>query len=258
MKRFVLSNKLLAFSLAAVVACLTASTSAVAGGHKGHMGGHQGDQGDWGPPGSVVRPEVGAYGTTYDELAGAWWNWALAGPTAETPVLDPDGRYCAVRQSGKIWFLAGNFGGAFGEPNPTFRSCRVPPGKALFFPIFHSLFWYPEDGSSVGEVRPKAVDAIEGATSFTVTIDGVPVADPFAYRAGSPPGGFQFNIVPGSITETDFGYSPGPRFPAVADGYWMLVRPLSPGHHTIRIQASASGGFELDVNYDLDVSGDRH
>jgi hypothetical protein len=209
-----------------------------------------------GPPGTVARPDLPAYGTTYGELAGAWWNWALAGPTAENPVLDPDGRYCALRQSGRIWFLAGNFGGAFGEPNPTFRTCTVPAGKALFFPLFNSLYWYPEDGNSVEEVRPKAIDGVEPATSLSVTIDGVLVADPFAYRAASPRGGFEFNVAPGSIVETDFGYAPGPRFPAVADGYWMLVHPLSPGHHTLRIQAAATSiGFQLDVTYELEVVG---
>jgi hypothetical protein len=60
------------------------------------------------------------------------------------------------------------------------------------------------------------------------------------------------------LTETDFGYPPGPRFPAVADGYWILVHPLRPGHHTIRIQAAAASiGFQLDVNYQLEVTGRR-
>ena len=238
-----------ALSLVALVVGLSVASMAAAHGPKGRGG----------PPGSVARPDLPAYGTTYGELAGAWWNWALAGPTSENPILDPDGRHCALRQSGRVWFLAGNFGGGFGEPNPTFRTCQVPPGKALFFPIFNSLFWAPEDGSSVEEVRLKAVDALEAATSLAVTIDGVPVADPFAYRASSPRGGYRFDVVPGSITETDFGYAPGPRFPAVADGYWILVHPLRPGHHTIRIQAAApSIGFQLDVSYELEVAGRGH
>ena len=55
-------------------------------------------------------------------------------------------------QTGKIWFLAGNFGGA-SQASPT-RPCgpaSIPGGKALFFPMSNALFWAPEDGKTVDE-----------------------------------------------------------------------------------------------------------
>lgn len=63
--------------------------------------------------------------------------------------------------------------------------------------------------------------------------------------------------LPGSAAELLFGITPGPRDPAVADGYWVLLEPLTPGHHTIRIEASVSGfpfPFVIDVTYKLTVA----
>ncbi len=187
-------------------------------------------------------------------LAGEWWNWALAGPPEENPITDPDGRNCALRQQGKIWFLAGSFGGFLGEPNPTTRYCRIPAGKALFIPLYNSLWWTPEDGPTAAAVRAIANAQVTDPTvTVSLTVDGAPLADPFGYRAQSPPGGFRFEVLPGSMANLVFGATTGPRDPAVADGYWVLVNRLTPGHHTIRIEASNGGGFALDVTYELEV-----
>ena len=64
-------------------------------------------------------------------LAAQWWQWALGTPASENPLTDTTGQFAAVNQSpsGRIWFLAGNFGGT------TVRTITVPKGAALFFPI---------------------------------------------------------------------------------------------------------------------------
>src|SRR6059058_3845619 len=64
-------------------------------------------------------------------LATRWWQWALGTPASENPLTDTTGQFAAVNQSpsGRIWFLAGNFGGT------TVRTITVPKGAALFFPI---------------------------------------------------------------------------------------------------------------------------
>lgn len=206
------------------------------------------------PAASWAGDDSGKGFASVSELTGAWWNWALAGPPDENPVVDEDGRNCALRQHGKIWFLAGNFGGP-----PITRYCRIPAGKTLFFPLFNALWWTPEDAPTLEEIRALANGqvadpAIVGDLELSLTVDGVPLADPFAYRAQSPPGGFAFKVLPGSMAELGFGITPGTRDPAVADGYWVLLKKLGPGHHTIRIVTSAfGGGFNLDVTYELEV-----
>src|SRR5678816_1415471 len=69
-----------------------------------------------------------AFGKTYPQFAAGWLEWALASPVSTNPILDNDGSFGAIGQSGKVWYLAGNFGGT------TTRSLAVPSGTALFFP----------------------------------------------------------------------------------------------------------------------------
>ena len=71
--------------------------------------------------------------------------------------------------------------------------------------------------------------------SFEVTLDGVPVEDLFAFRAQSPPGGFTLRV-PNPSFLTDLGFAPGDRSTAVADGYFLFLKPLRPGTHTLNLR----------------------
>jgi hypothetical protein len=183
------------------------------------------------------------------ELAGDWYNWLVQFGAASNPIFESGTVDCARGQKGQIWFLAGNFGGV------SHRTCTIPNGKALFFPLINILFWVPEDGATVDEVRKKANAGINPTSVLQVQIDDVAIVDPFAYRAQSPPGGFALNFGP---LLSDFGFEPlpDPRKPAVADGYWILVPPLHKGEHKIHFHSANSGGFDLDVTYILTVGKD--
>lgn len=195
------------------------------------------------------------FGETSD-LAGKWWNWAMTGPPEENPLTDPDGRNCALGQRGTIWFLAGSFGGQLGEPNPVTRSCTIPAGMRILVPIYVSVYWFPEDGATLRAIRAIANSSVADPglqLVLDLRLDGKLIIDPYAYRAQSPPGGFSFRIPEGSATNVLFGFPAGLRKPAVADGYWVLLNQLEPGSHTIRIRASLSTGFSMDVRYELTV-----
>ncbi len=201
-------------------------------------------------PGSVRAAAAGGY----PSLAGAWWTWAV-GLFPETPILDETGELCAQGQSGRVWFLAGNFGGT------TERDCRVPAGKTLFFPIYNSLWWTPEDGQTVEEIRALANGQMEvEGLELGVTVDGTDLGDLFGYRAQSPPGGFALPIEEGSWANL-LGIDSGVRDPAVADGYWMMLSPLRSGAHVVMIHVRVPEGsgpgedFVIDVTYNLQVMG---
>ncbi len=211
---------------------------------------------------TIVDPDQKFFGRTYSDLVGDWWNWAFQGPAETLPVLDETGEFCGLGQQGKFWFLAGNFGGV------TERECTIPGGKALFFPLVNILFWTPDDATTLEEARAGSNSQIDPTDSLSLEIDGVPVSDLFAYRAQTFPGGFVFNIPEGSFLtqvagcndgEEFFPCSPGPRPSSVSDGYWIGLRPLPNGPHTIHFTAVVAGGFpdgfELDVTYNLIVGG---
>jgi hypothetical protein len=204
------------------------------------------------PPGSKDAEKQGGY----PALTAEWWTWAI-GIFPESPILDETGELCGQGQKGKgkgkVWFLAGSFGGVVE------RDCEVPKNKTLFIPVFNTLWWTPEDGPTAAAVRILANDnATPADLEMDVFVDGEPLADIFGYRAQSPPGGSDWTVLEGSLANTAFGVSPGVRT-VVADGYWVMLRPLSRGDHNVVIHAfvpdlfGEDADFELDVTYNLTV-----
>src|SRR5262249_651342 len=72
---------------------------------------------------------------TYSTLAAGWWEWALTQPASTNPILDTTGANCGVGQSGLVFYLAGNFGGS------SSRTCTVPYGKTIVFPILNGAYF---------------------------------------------------------------------------------------------------------------------
>ena len=52
----------------------------------------------------------------------------------------------------------------------------------------------------------------------------------------------------GPLLEALAGFEPGDRFPAVVDGYWILLKPLPPGLHTVTFSADFG---DTDVSPDF-------
>jgi hypothetical protein len=234
----------------------------------------------------IDEPGTTYLGQTYNRLAGAWWNWGLKEPQETNPIVDDTGADCRRNQQGDIWFLAGTF---FGEP--VTRTCRIPAGKALFFPIANAVSVYPDFPEpsnrctlsgrfnlntvqgQLGGVRCDAnddliLDAISGTeivnklVPIKVTIDDLStpkqpdlnVPDLFAYRSQTQPGGYIQKIPPGSVFTQILGLTPGNRFPSVADGYWILLKPLPTGQYRVYFKSeNIADGSVVDVTYMLTV-----
>jgi hypothetical protein len=201
----------------------------------------------------IVEPD------NFGEWADKWSNWAFQFPSATNPILDTTGEFCDQDQSGRVWFLAGSFFTGV----PIVRECRIPARTYVFFPIAQGLsFWpdfpgegdvcYNSDLPPAEQVRCDVSDDIVPLiTGLEVTIDGVRVEDPFAYRAQSSPGGFVFSIPEGSMVN-EWGFPAGDRDPAVADGWWLMVG-LAPGKHKIHIVVKTGADTAMDVTYKLTV-----
>ena len=196
-------------------------------------------------PNSGVYPvNAHAFGTTYGELALKWWQWSIGIPAAIHPALDLPDSDCTAGQAGDVWFLAGNFGGV----SPP-RFCEVPADKALFFPILTYGAWAPTDGNTEEDLRATADFFMDPSvvTVLECAVDGEALQDLFGYRADSPVGSFG----PNEITDVPDGSDL-----LVADGYWILLKPLSEGEHEIHFTGQltftvAEHGF--DFVFDLDV-----
>jgi hypothetical protein len=185
------------------------------------------------------------YGQTIGNWGHAWWQWASNFSSAANPITQNGDVDCSAGQSGRVWFIAGTFGGS------ATRTCSIQPGRSIFFPLFNGLFWTPEDCSDELSCRTGVGAAIDTLASWTCTVDGTPcVFSTQVVRAQSDP--LRFNIPDGSFIVTDFGFAPGIRKLSIADGYWVMLDPLPRGEHAIHFTATAPG-FALDVTYHLTV-----
>lgn len=172
-----------------------------------------------------------------------WWQWALSAETPVNPLVDTTGENCAEGQDAKVWFLAGSL-----SSEPVTRACTVPAGTPLFFPIVNTFL--AEEGT-VEEMRAALAEFIDSVVTLSVTIDGEPIENLEGYRAISPV--FSITLPADNI----FGAPEGVYFPAVSDGYWLLLTPLRPGNHVIHFSATTTGGFSQDITYNLTVATGR-
>jgi len=85
-------------------------------------------------------------------------------------------------------------------------------------------------------------------TSLEATIDGIPLANPRAYRAQSPV--FSYWLTSDNLPnfESGFANNAGLKFPLVSDGYWVMIKPPAAGTHTVHFSVTGPG-FALDVTY---------
>lgn len=211
----------------------------------------------------VVEPGEEFAGKSYNELVSEWTNWFVTEPIATHPAFDPDGRFCDLNQRGRVWFLASTFKGVAD------RTCEIPAGKAIFLSLggasvsFVPEFPAADDPCSqmatpLEQVRCDVNNDVPVApnVSFEATLDGEPVEDLFAFRAQSQPGGFTLRV-PNPSFITDLGLSPGDRFPAVGDGYFLFLKPLRPGVHTLSLRMTNPDQSVTGVNYTLIIEDEE-
>jgi hypothetical protein len=202
----------------------------------------------------VLPPNSKPHGKTYGEWGAEWWIWATEQPSENNQLLDPDGSFCTVDQSGSVWFLAGAFTDPEGGPVVVERNCSIPAGKSLFFPIANGLSFAPEFGETEEEIRADVANDLVGIYDLKASVDGVELQDLDSYRAASP--GFVLPVPEGGLLN-EFGLDAGDRDPAVSDGWWIMLTPLPKGEHEIRFSFRSvfaePDDPDLDVTYHLIV-----
>jgi hypothetical protein len=163
-----------------------------------------------------------------------WWRWLHSFPKNTNPATDPTGDLCNKSQNYQnVWFLAGTWGGS------VTRSCRIPHGKALFFPIITSAFSFAVDRhlKTEQELTTSTVKDIDMVDKLALTIDDTHIIEFSKFRVRSKP--FD-DVIFGQPTR------------AVSDGYWIFLKVLSSGNHNIHF-AGEKSDFSNEVTYYLSI-----
>lgn len=196
------------------------------------------------PQGAVQATADRHSGDPARSLTASWWNWVVS--TSPSPL---DGSYtggerCDGSFVSGAFFLAGTI-----ESDPVERTCTVPAGKPILFPVVNALcsegFDPPDDRPFWVCAKSLLDSALQGDSEYFARVDGEAVeisrlALHFAWRIPSD--------------ENLFGIPAG-RYDAAGNGLWVyLPNGLRPGRHTIHFGGSFFGGdFVQDITYTLRV-----
>lgn len=206
------------------------------------------------PNSAVYPPNAQPNGKSYAEWTADWWRWAAGIPCATNPIFDATGANAGINQSGPVYFLAGT-GGA-----TVTRNVTIPHGKKILFPLINYLNDYPcpdpnfqpAQGQSLADFLTEGAAAqMDMAGNLEVTLDGVALNNETDYRF--PSGLFYFT----GNTDLTNCFDPcitGQEQAAASEGYWMMLKPLTYGQHTLHFHAEVPAyGFVVDVTYNITI-----
>jgi hypothetical protein len=234
----------------------------------------------------VFAPHAKVEGQSLQDWAADWWKktfsipvYASDGhtiihPQFDGPVLPGDifnaanVDYAQPSQNGKVTFLFGSFFGGTLD-----RTVTVPSDKPIFLPTVNDIWSNPDTADpptfstfpghySKKELAEFAVEQTDTITGLKATLDGSDIPNITSHREPS----LKFKLKesgPYSFHNVFFGGdAPKGAFPAAADGYYLMLKPLAPGDHVLRFQGSSPdnsgkppllGAFSLDMTYHIKV-----
>jgi hypothetical protein len=210
---------------------------------------------------TIVAPPGPHYGQTYAEWGATWWKWLYETPAENHPILDTTGANCAVGQPATgPFYLVGAFGGT------ETRDCTVPADRPLFFPIGNfsgdNCGVPMEDQLTDEQIIEFANSAID-FEGMSLTIDDTVVGDTpedfAAYRTDATE--YSYDVpAEGSLYAFSGSDFTGHCEPSYASGYWIMLEPLSAGHHSLNFSVhndpsteGGADGYDLDITYNLTI-----
>ncbi len=210
-------------------------------------------------PVEILDPADEHYGMSYSEWNAEWYKWIYEYPYGEEcqlPIDDSTGENCGIGQSGDVFFLAGSIAA---DTTVVVRDgCKVPSGKALFFPVANSV----ADNGGVPEPLPDEDNqaAVEGTLGMIQTenlfasVDEEELTDLERFETDIAEFAYELPEEPNFYTCLGASGVTGTISPAYAGGYYVMVAPLSKGAHTIRFGLDqADDLWAIDITYNLTV-----
>jgi hypothetical protein len=192
----------------------------------------------------VFSVDSNPHGQSYAEWTAKWWIWALSIPLENNPIKDDMNRYYKLNQSGPVWFLAGTGQGT------VHKRCTISRDKAILAPILNYGATLADEPTvrSEEELVSLAKREMDEISNLNVTVDKRELTGLQRFRVRSP----VFDIV--LPQNSLFGGTPGPTR-GVADGYWLFLKPMNIGIHTIESFGSCQAGrVMIGARYEVTIS----
>jgi hypothetical protein len=184
-------------------------------------------------------------GIPMSEWVTRWAQWAFAFPDTESPILDANGRLLMKHQpegEDGMFIISGGYG--------VNRKIVISSKQSIMFPVLNGAWGYADafkmnrkfdnDEQLMRIVREE----IDTHSILEATLDGNPV--PF-YRVDSGGMFYMYNA-----DSTYFNGKAG-LTRAFADGYYVFLKPLSKGTHTIFFHGRLDNALVSPPMYDNEV-----
>jgi hypothetical protein len=216
----------------------------------------------------VVAPHSVVDGKTLQEWAALWEKWTFAFPVNDNPARDATGEKSKFGDLGRVFLLAGWFGS---PPSGTiYRSVTIPVNKFIFFSLESATDenvgncttqpTTPCKGRlTIDELHAQLADAFK-VSSLHASIDGKQIGHLWQHREKAPVFSYTLQLTDNlyqAVNKYPYPDAVGTVFPVVGDGYFLMLKPLSVGHHTINFGGTtvfAGNQQEVDVIYDVTVT----
>jgi hypothetical protein len=206
-----------------------------------------------------------------EQWAAQWWKQVLEtrmhapDGSISHPNFDETGAQGAQGDVGEVFFLFGTF-----FPPGAERTITVPAGKPIFVPViameFSNFDTATPDGNfpgeySAAELKRFAKDSAKSVKSrgeLHASVDGRNVRGLAGHREDAPVS----YTLPAEDNVLQFFGLPfsGPVSPAFVDGFYFMLKPLSPGQHVIEFGGTIPtnpppllSDFTIEMTYNVNV-----
>lgn len=206
----------------------------------------------------VYPPTAHPFGKSYTAWSVDWMKEFMTDDCDHNGWLNPE--YVLFHQNGPVYFMAG-----LSTPGAS-ANITVPHGKAILFPLVNFLNdhpcpdpnFQPDPGQSMEDFLKNGNATFSGVTDFmalvantSVTIDGSPVSNLANYQFVSNL--FSFYGHPDLAGCFD-GCITGGSQSGVGGGYYIMLKPLSKGAHTVHYHSEIPAwGAEQDATFNITV-----
>ena len=179
----------------------------------------------------IFSPYSHPYNLKYEDYATLFWQWLVSIPNESNPHNDSTGKFATNGQTMSplpVFFLC-----IGSSERPVIRKCHVPKGKGILIPLMVVELCYKEvkDKTNHTEdyLRRKCKKDQDSVTEMYLRLDNeeYTMEDLSKYRIKS--------TEPFVLTFPEKGIwnvPPGPTC-GVADGYYLITKPLQIGQHSI-------------------------
>jgi hypothetical protein len=192
---------------------------------------------------SLFQASSSPFGISFPEWTARWWRWLLRIPSKICPAVDTTGHFCSQSQDDlNVWFLAGTLGGF------ATRCCIIPSRRGILFPVINYEASFADEPllKTKFELEERCREEMDKIADLSLSVDGCPV-EIGDYRVSSP--AFEIKI------ERDNCLHVRPGLTSLAsDGYWLFLRPLEKGKHSIESFSSClAGKIKIGCTYQLEI-----